>query len=75
MSSLNARGEFALKVTGKGAVELDPELGKASVRGAVFGWSWHTVLFAHALEPLPIVAPEPLKIVSCGLAKVRLRPV
>jgi hypothetical protein len=70
MSSLKARGVLAVKVTGNGAEE------KFRVRGVVVGVSWHTVLFAHALAPLPIVAPEPLKIVSWGLVeKVRPMPV
>jgi hypothetical protein len=54
MSSKKARGEFAVKVTGKGAVEND------TVKEVADGWSWHTLLFAHALAPLPMVAPEPL---------------
>ena len=64
MSSLNAKGEFAVKVTGKGDVLND------RLRFVGLGVSWHTVLFAQ----LPIAAPEPLKMVSCVLGeKVRLR--
>jgi hypothetical protein len=56
MSSLNATGEFSDRSIGKGAVELEPALGNASVKGAETGVGWHTLLFAQ----LPIAAPEPL---------------
>jgi hypothetical protein len=54
MSSLNATGAFAVKVIGNGAEE------NVRVEEVAAGVSWHTLLFAQALAPLPIVAPEPL---------------
>ena len=65
MSSCKATGVFAVTVSGKGAEE------KVSVKGVVVGVNWQTELFAQA----PMAEPVPLKIVSCGLAKVRLRLV
>jgi hypothetical protein len=54
MSSVNATGAFAVRVMGKGAEE------NVRVEEVTVGVSWQTVLFAHALAPLPIVEPEPL---------------
>jgi hypothetical protein len=55
ISSKKAKGELAFKVTGKGGVELSVRLILVAD-----GWSWHTVLFAQALAPVPIVEPEAL---------------
>jgi hypothetical protein len=50
MSSIKARGEFAVKVTGKGVEE------KVSVKGVTLGVSWQIVLLAQE----PIAEPVPL---------------
>jgi len=72
MSSLKAKGELADKVTGKAEEFEELKLSEKEEPLVGFGVSWQTLPTAQVeLSALS----EALKIVSCGLAKVMLRPV
>ena len=63
---MSASGELAVTVIGKGADE------KLRVKGLVVGVSWQTLPTAQVELR---AESEALKMVICGLAKVRLKPV